>query len=132
MFDAIDNAVSAYCKLLELLLVALLSVMVIMVFGNVVLRYGFNSGVTVSEELSRWAFVWMIFLGAIVAVKENTHLGTDVLLVHLGPLGKRICLGLAEVAELREKTKPVIAKYSANVGEALVKQVDAELAKLRK
>lgn len=38
----------------------------------------------------------------------------------------------AEVAKLREKMKPVIAKYSANVGEALVKEVDAELAKLRK
>lgn len=100
MFDAIDKAVSAYCKLLELLLVALLAVMVIMVFGNVVLRYGFNSGITVSEELSRWAFVWMIFLGAIVAIKENAHLGTDVLLVRLGPVGKRICLALAETLML--------------------------------
>lgn len=100
MFDAIEKAVSAYCKLLELLLVALLAVMVVMVFGNVVLRYGFNSGITVSEELSRWAFVWMIFLGAIVAIKENTHLGTDMLLTHLGPLGKRICLGLAETMML--------------------------------
>ena len=33
--------------------------MVIMVFGNVVLRYGFNKGITVSEEVSRWLFVWM-------------------------------------------------------------------------
>jgi TRAP-type transport system periplasmic protein len=38
----------------------------------------------------------------------------------------------AEVAKLREKMKPVIAKYSANVGEATVSEVQAELAKLRK
>ena len=38
----------------------------------------------------------------------------------------------AEVAKLREKMKPVIAKYTANVGEALVAEVNAELAKLRK
>jgi TRAP-type transport system periplasmic protein len=38
----------------------------------------------------------------------------------------------AEVAKLREKMKPVIAKYSASVGEALVGEVNAELAKLRK
>jgi TRAP-type transport system periplasmic protein len=38
----------------------------------------------------------------------------------------------AEVAKLREKMKPVIAKFSANVGEALVAEVNAELAKLRK
>ena len=46
-----------------------LALMVVMVFGNVVLRYGFNSGITVSEELSRWLFVWMTFLGAIVALR---------------------------------------------------------------
>ena len=38
----------------------------------------------------------------------------------------------AEVAKLREKMKPVIAKYTATVGEGLVNEVNAELAKLRK
>jgi TRAP-type transport system periplasmic protein len=38
----------------------------------------------------------------------------------------------AEVAKLREKMKPVIAKYSASVGEAVVTEVNGELAKLRK
>jgi TRAP-type transport system small permease protein len=96
----IDKAASAYCRLLELLLVALLGAMVVMVFGNVVLRYAFNSGITVSEELSRWAFVWMTFLGAIIAVKEGGHLGTDMLVGRLGPTGKKICLGLAETLML--------------------------------
>ena len=42
MTNWIDKAANAYCKLLELLLVALLAAMVAMVFGNVVLRYAFN------------------------------------------------------------------------------------------
>jgi TRAP-type transport system small permease protein len=96
----IDKAANAYCRLLELLLVALMAVMVVMVFGNVVLRYAFNSGITVSEELSRWAFVWMIFLGAVVAIKENGHLGTDMLVGRLGRTGKMVCLGIAETAML--------------------------------
>ena len=96
----IDKSVNAYCKLLEALLVALLLVMVLMVFGNVVLRYAFNSGITVSEELSRWAFVWMTFLGAIVAIKDNAHLGTDLLVGRLGPTGKKVCLALAETLML--------------------------------
>jgi TRAP-type transport system small permease protein len=96
MTEMIDRAAAAYCKLLELLLVALMAAMVVMVFGNVVLRYGFNSGITVSEELSRWAFVWMTFLGAIIAIKDNGHLGTDMLIGKLGTTGKKICLGLAE------------------------------------
>ncbi len=96
MNDAIDKAVNAYCKLLELLMVALLAAMVVMVFGNVVLRYAFNDGITVSEELSRWAFVWMTFLGAVIAIKDNAHLGTDMLVGRLGPTGKKLCLAIAE------------------------------------
>lgn len=57
-----------------------LAVMVLLVFGNVVLRYAFNSGITLSEELSRWLFVWMTFLGAIVAMNEKAHLGSDTLI----------------------------------------------------
>ena len=38
----------------------------------------------------------------------------------------------AEVAKLRDKMKPVIAQFSANVGEATVNEMMAELAKLRK
>lgn len=96
MTDWIDKAASAYCRAIEGALVLLMLAMVLMVFGNVVLRYGFNSGLTFSEELSRWAFVWMVFLGAIVAIKDNGHLGTDVLVGRLGATGKKVCLALAE------------------------------------
>ena len=41
-----------------------LAVMASAVFINVVLRYGFGSGVAASEELSRLLFVWMVFIGA--------------------------------------------------------------------
>jgi TRAP-type C4-dicarboxylate transport system permease small subunit len=98
--DWLDKAAAAYCKLLELLLVVLLAAMVLMVFGNVVLRYGFNSGITFSEELSRWAFVWMTFLGAVIALKDNDHLGTDMLVGRLGPMGKKVCLAIAETLML--------------------------------
>ena len=84
--------IDRYCRLLEWVIVLLLALMVLLVFGNVVLRYAANSGITVSEELSRWLFVWMTFLGAIVAIKEHAHLGTDMLVGRLGPKGKRICL----------------------------------------
>ncbi len=96
--DWLDKAAAAYCKLLELLLVLLLAAMVAMVFGNVVLRYGFNSGITFSEELSRWAFVWLIFLGAVIAIKDSGHLGTDMLVGRLGRGGKMVCLAIAEAA----------------------------------
>src|SRR5437764_6359906 len=65
--------------------------MVVLVFGNVFLRYAFNSGITISEELSRWLLVWLTFLGAIVAVREHAHLGVDTLVRMLPASGKRIC-----------------------------------------
>jgi TRAP-type transport system small permease protein len=83
--------VDGYFRLLRMFIAACLAVMVVLVFGNVVLRYGFNSGITISEELSRWLLVWLTFLGAIVAVREHSHLGVDSLIRMLGPAGKRIC-----------------------------------------
>lgn len=88
------------CRLLEWLIAGMLAAMVLMVFGNVVLRYAFNSGIAVSEELSRWLFVWMTFIGALVALKENGHLGTDLLVARLGRQGKRLCMAVSQLLML--------------------------------
>lgn len=89
-----------YCHMIDYMIAILLAIMVVLVFGNVVLRYAFNSGITVSEEMSRWLFVWLTFLGAIAALKEYGHLGTDMLLVKLPPIGQRICLVVANLLML--------------------------------
>ena len=81
-----------YCKVLDGITVAFLAIMVVLVFGNVVLRYGFNSGITVSEEVSRWLFIWGTFLGALVALREHGHLGIDMVVGRLPVMGKKICL----------------------------------------
>ncbi|MEK8028827.1 TRAP transporter small permease [Pseudaquabacterium rugosum] len=80
-----------WCRLLERLMVAMLAAMVLLVAANVLMRYAFNSGITVSEELARWLFVWLTFLGAAVAVHRQAHLGTDMLTSRLGPGGRRVC-----------------------------------------
>ena len=76
--------IDRFCRLLDGLVALLLAAMVVLVFGNVLLRYTMNTGITVSEEASRWLFVWMTFLGAVVALKERAHLGTDMLVSRLG------------------------------------------------
>ncbi|MDM0050035.1 TRAP transporter small permease [Variovorax sp. J22R115] len=85
---------------IEAVIAFFLAVMVVLVFGNVVLRYGFNSGITVSEEVSRWLFIWVTFLGAVVALKEHGHLGVDMVVQRLPPLGKKICLALGHLVML--------------------------------
>lgn len=89
-----------FSRLLELLIALCLALMVVMVFGNVVLRYVFNSGIAVSEELSRWLFVWLTFLGALVALHEHGHLGTDMLVGRLGRKGRIACLLASQVLML--------------------------------
>lgn len=75
----------------EWLLIALLAVMVVLVFGNVVLRYAFNSGIVFSEEVSRFVFMWLTLIGALVVMKDKAHLGMSSLVDRLGETGQRIC-----------------------------------------
>lgn len=91
----IQNLINKYCRLLAWLMVLSLALMVVMVFGNVLMRYGFNSGITLSEELSRWLFVWMTFLGGVVALNERSHLGTDSLISRLPVAGRKLCLAVS-------------------------------------
>lgn len=65
---------------LNILLGVFISVMFLLLFLNIVLRYAFNSGIPWAEEMSRFLFVWITFLGAIVALNENQHLGISALI----------------------------------------------------
>ena len=95
-----DDWINRFCKLLDALIAIALAVMVVLVFGNVVLRYAFNTGITVSEELSRWLFVWLTFMGAVVALKDRGHLGTDMLISRLPRAGRRLCAVVGQVLML--------------------------------
>lgn len=61
-------------KLAENAMAACLGVMALAVFVNVVLRYGFGTGIAASEELSRLLFVWMVFIGAAAAYPRSEHM----------------------------------------------------------
>ncbi|OOF44712.1 C4-dicarboxylate ABC transporter permease [Rodentibacter trehalosifermentans] len=80
-------------KALEALVVFILSVMSILVFLNVVLRYGFNSSISVTEEVSRYMFIWLTFLAAVLAFNENRHVNVTILTDKLSP-NRRNILGV--------------------------------------
>jgi TRAP-type transport system small permease protein len=87
-------------QVLEVVLVLLLAGMLVMVFGNVVLRWLSDTalafditpplpgGILISEEMSRFFFVWLTFIGAVVVMREGAHLGVDALVRALGPSGR--------------------------------------------
>ena len=70
----VANLASGVERLLNLMMVLALVSMIVLVFTNVILRYGFNSGISMSVELSRFLFVWVTFLGAVTALLRHEHL----------------------------------------------------------
>ena len=78
-------------RILEYTMAALLAVMVVMVFGNVVLRYAFGSGIASAEEISRLMFVWLVFLGAVLALRQHKHLGLEMVQARLPVPLRRAC-----------------------------------------
>lgn len=68
---------SGIIKLLEMLVVILISIMSILVIVNVFMRFVFDSGIVFSEEVSRFLFIWVVFIGAIIAMKEDAHIYVD-------------------------------------------------------
>jgi TRAP-type transport system small permease protein len=95
-----DRLLTAYCRALEAVCALLMAAMVVLVFGNVVLRYFFNTGWLISEEISRWMFVWMVFMGAVAVMRERGHMGTDMVIVRLPVWAQRLCLVVAQTVML--------------------------------
>lgn len=89
----IGKAIEAFCVLI-------LSAMSILVFLNVVLRYGFNSSISVTEEVARYMFVWLAFLGAVLAFSENQHVSVTVLVEKLSPIGRQLLRIVTDIAIL--------------------------------
>lgn len=90
-----DHMLRLVFGLLEWVLIVALSVMVGLVFGNVVLRYLFDTGLPFAEELSRYLFVWITFLGAVVATRERLHIGLRGLIERLPMPAQRACAVLS-------------------------------------
>lgn len=68
------RAIRLLWKGIDVIMAALLAIMIALVFTNVVLRYGFSSGLRPSIELSRLCFVWLVLLGAAVVLRREEHL----------------------------------------------------------
>lgn len=56
------------------------AVMIVLTLMQVFLRYVFNAGLPWSEEVARWCFVWLVFLGMAVAVRLDSHIAIDMFL----------------------------------------------------
>lgn len=87
----------------ETAIALILGLMTIITFINVVLRYGFNTGIIWGLEAVTFLFAWLVLFGMSYAVKVTAHLGVDAVINLFSPPTRRIialvtavvCLGYA-------------------------------------
>lgn len=62
----------------------------LLVFTQAFLRYGFNTSISWSDEVSRYMIIWIIFIGSSIAVREKAHAAVDAITAFLPGLFQRI------------------------------------------
>lgn len=77
-----------YDQLLEMILAAVLALLCLNVLTGVVSRYAFNQPVAWSEEVARYLFIWISFVGGAVAVKHQANFGLDLVSGRLPARGR--------------------------------------------
>lgn len=84
-------------KIEETIIAALIGLMTVITFANVIARFVFNSNILWALELTVFMFGWLVLLGASYAVKKHAHLGVDAIINMVSPATARI-FGLISVA----------------------------------
>jgi TRAP-type C4-dicarboxylate transport system permease small subunit len=84
-------------KIEEIIAGIFMVLMSVCTVGNVIARYVFNSPIAWAEEFARYAFVWVVFLGAVACTKQKRHIIIDAALVVLPPRMRSGVLALADL-----------------------------------
>ncbi|EHG6167852.1 TRAP transporter small permease [Escherichia fergusonii] len=95
-----EKATKFFIGSLEAIMVICISIMFLLVLINVLMRFIFNSGIDIAEELPRFLFVWMIFIGAVVAIKDQSHIRVDLFIKKMPVLGQQMCQLASQVLML--------------------------------
>ena len=84
-------------RALKLITVICVVAMSLLVFSNVVSRYIFDSSIPWANEMSRFFFVWLVFFGAIEALKSNEHMAVDLLVRRFSKTVRKILFVIIDV-----------------------------------
>lgn len=72
------KTIQSAMAVLENILAVLVAVMVILVFANVLTRYVFHVSIAWSEEIARFLFIFVVAIGAVVAMARDEHLNIQL------------------------------------------------------
>ncbi|RIW28604.1 TRAP transporter small permease [Bacillus salacetis] len=87
-------------KLIVFLVLILMAVLISAVFMQVVLRYVFAGGMVWAEELDRYIFVWLMFLGITMGIYKQKHIAITFITDRMGRFSNamRILINLITAA----------------------------------
>lgn len=77
-------------KIMDAVAVVMFIVIFIVAMAQVLMRWIFNNPLIWSEELIRLMFVWICFLGWVMATRHNTHITITAVISKLPPMGQKI------------------------------------------
>jgi len=96
MFKLLDRIEKALDAVLVLMMIVMGGAVVLQVIS----RYIFNSPTSWSEELARYLFVWITFLGAAVVIRKRRHVDVTVLTDRLPPAAAKVVYLVADLSVL--------------------------------
>jgi len=83
LIGKIERGLDYFEKTLNVTCQVFLGTIIAIIFYGVIMRYVFNLPPAWGEELSRFIFIWMLILGAIVVTREGSHIELTILIDHL-------------------------------------------------
>ena len=92
-FKAVDKAE-------DICLVSMFVLMVAFIFLQVIMRFVFNNSLTWSEELGKFIFVWISWLGISIAERKNEHIKITLVTDRLSPMLRTVCEILSAICML--------------------------------
>ena len=84
-------------ELEESAIALILGLMTLITFINVILRYGFNTGLIWGLEATSFLFAWLVLFGVSYAVKVTAHLGVDAIINLLSPATRKALALIAAI-----------------------------------
>jgi len=100
MFNCLKQLSCFISQITKYLIMFIFSSMVVVVILQVFFRYVVQASLSWSEELSRYFFVWIIFLAASICFKKDDHIAIEFFLFRLSPNVQRYIRGIIKCAEL--------------------------------
>lgn len=84
------TALRLLLRIPEILIAALLGILILFLIVSVLSRYVFDIGLAWSDEAARLMFIWLVFIGFAVGVRQRANVGVEWLVDKLPPSRRRI------------------------------------------